>query len=119
MVEGWFDETLTPERREQLALERVSLVTIDTDLYRPTRLVLEWIEPLLQDVTILVLDDWFLYKGKQTLGQQLALREFLRQHPNLTACEFFGYGWHAKAFLLHRDGADSGLAVDQVGAEIE
>ena len=47
MVEGWFDETLTPERREQLALERVSLVTIDTDLYQPTRLVLEWIEPLL------------------------------------------------------------------------
>lgn len=102
LIEGFFEDSLTPELRGELGVEQVSLVTIDTDLYEPTRLVLDWIEPLITDVTILVLDDWFLYKGDPTLGQQLALNEFLEANPDIRASEFFGYAWHAQAFLLHR-----------------
>lgn len=102
VVKGWYADTLIAETRRRHHMAAAALVLIDCDLYSSTVFVLEFITALVQEGTILIFDDWFLYGGDPEKGEERAFREWLEKNPDITATEFLSAGWHLKAFILHR-----------------
>lgn len=104
--EGAFDKTLPPVLPKY---EQAALVHIDCDLYEPTKVIFQNIEPLLQDGTMILFDDWFCYKGNPHKGEQKAFKEFLAQYPRWEAIHYRTYATHCNAFILHDTALDSSL----------
>lgn len=100
-TEGWFSDTLTDSTRARLSLDRAAVVWIDCDLYESTVPVLRFIEPLLQDGTVLIFDDWFCFKGRADRGEQLAVSEWLAANPGVQLVDYRNFGPHGKAFIVN------------------
>ena len=80
LVKGWFDATLTPETKRQLELKHAAIVYVDCDYYESTVPALEFVTDLLVDGTILIFDDWFLFRGRSDRGEQRAFNEWKERH---------------------------------------
>jgi len=88
IVEGFFKDTLTEETRVQHALKEAALIHIDCDLYEPALQALEFVRGLIGDGTVIIFDDWDLYKGHPDKGEQRAFKEFRQRHPGLRVSPF-------------------------------
>lgn len=104
LIEGFFDDTLTPEFKASLPRRRAGVVLLDCDLYASTITALEWLEDMLLDGAILLFDDWYSYGENEELGQQRALGEFLEKHPRWTAQPLWEFERHGKTFMLRARG---------------
>ena len=94
LIKGYYSQSLKKELFTHYKLEKASVIHIDCDLYISTKEVLNFIEPLLQNGTILIFDDWGSFGNNDSLGQKRAFQEF---HIK----EFFmdiGYVSETKAF---------------------
>jgi hypothetical protein len=80
LVKGFFNETLTPETKARLGLEKASLVLMDADFYESTRDALEFITDLLVDGTIIIFDNWWMYRGHPDKGEHRAFTEWTEKH---------------------------------------
>jgi O-methyltransferase len=100
-TEGWFDKTLNDETKKKLAISKAAIIWIDCDFYESTVPVLSFVTDYIQDGTIIIFDDWFCFKGNPELGQQKAFSEWLSANPNITAAEFYKYGWTGNSFILN------------------
>ena len=98
IVKGWFDTSLTPEKRNEI--KKAAIIWIDCDLYLSTVPVLEFITPLLQDGTVIVFDDWFCYRADPDKGEQRACREWLAKNPQIKLVEYHNFAWHGKSFIV-------------------
>ena len=76
LVAGFYENSLTPELKASLGLTKASVVNIDVDYYSSTMTVLNWIESLLFDGSIVYFDDILFYNGNPHKGQLRAIREF-------------------------------------------
>jgi len=101
-VAGFYEETLRDHSPADYGIEKAAFVMIDCDLYASASLALEFVASILDDGSIIALDDWFCFSGDPERGEQLAFREFLVNHPELSVSEFLQFGWHGKSFLVHR-----------------
>jgi hypothetical protein len=61
--------------------------------------VFDFCAPIIQNGTILVLDDVMSYKGNQEAGEALAFKQFLEKNK-FTAVEFFKYGQGGRVYVL-------------------
>ena len=102
LVEGWYEEVLTPQLAEQLSIERASLINVDCDFYESAITVLHWCAPLIRQGTVINFDDWYCYESSPEHGEQLAFGEFLAEHPDMTATPFSNYSWHGLAFIMNK-----------------
>ena len=109
LIEGWYDDTLTKTLTVEKGMKPASVVLVDCDLYQSTVPVLKFIEPLLQDRTIIIFDDWgsFGAEDGEVKGEKKAFREFLLQHPEWFAFDFMEFNWATyrnlgKAFCMVR-----------------
>ncbi|THB76186.1 MAG: hypothetical protein D6B25_10255 [Desulfobulbaceae bacterium] len=100
LIEGYFNESLTAELIETHQLKKIAIALIDCDLYASTIDVLNFIDPMVQDQTIFMFDDWNCYDRNDEKGQRKAFREFLEKHPNLKAEPFFEYGAYGQVFII-------------------
>src|ERR1700758_2526113 len=82
LIGGWFDDTLTQQTRAEHGLRRCSLCVVDCDLYESSRVVLDFVEPLLADRSIILFDDWDIYRDPNK-GQRKALAELLERRPDM------------------------------------
>ncbi len=112
LVDGWYNEVLTPELRQSLGINRASFINIDCDLSESTIAALNWCEPLIDQGTIINFDDWFCYQGRPDHGEQLAFQQFLSENPDMTATSFSTYSWHGKSFIINRN-KNGGATYDQ------
>ena len=87
-VPGWFEKTCSEETKKKLRLTKASIVHIDCDLYESTKVVLDFITPLLDDGTIIIFDDWYCYRGNPELGEQKAFYEWVEKLPDWTFTQF-------------------------------
>ncbi len=87
-IKGFYDDSLTPELRDDLLPMKAAVIYIDCDLYKSTVPVLEWIVDFLQVGTVIVFDDWYCFHGDPERGEQLAWNEFREKHPELQFSEF-------------------------------
>jgi hypothetical protein len=94
---GWFAETL-----RRAPCEAIALLHVDCDLYESSVDVLHGVGPALQDGTMVLFDDWFLFKGHPGKGESRAFGEFLAAHPEWQAVPYRTYGTCGRAFILSR-----------------
>ena len=78
LIKGWI-----PDSFEYYDGSPVSLLNIDVDIYEPTKAVLEFFWPLLQDNAIVLLDDYGFgkdpKKAKKWPGAKIAVDEFCKE----------------------------------------
>lgn len=100
IVDGAFVDTVP--RVVPRDVSAASVVHLDCDLYESTRDALAGVAGVLQDGTMLLFDDWFLYHGNPERGEARAFREFLAARPGWGAAHYTSYGLCANAFILYR-----------------
>ena len=76
LVSGFFDQSLNEATKVELDRTTASFVNIDVDYYSSTMQVLNWIEDLLVDGSIIFFDDVLFYHGNPNKGQIKAIAEF-------------------------------------------
>lgn len=59
VVRGLYEHSLTREVKTQHELRRAAVVHIDCDLYSSTKVVLDFIEDIIDVGTVLMFDDWY------------------------------------------------------------
>ena len=99
LVKGWFNETLTDTTKKQLELTAAAIVYVDCDYYESAVPALEFVTDLLVDGSILIFDDWFLFRGRRDRGEQRAFREWQERHRIETSVFIPGT---AMSFIVHR-----------------
>ena len=96
---GLFADTIPKTIPEKY--NKAALIHIDSDLYESCKTVLAHIEPLIQDGTVIMFDEWFAFKGNPNKGEARAFREFLEVNPHIQAIPYKQYSISSNAFILH------------------
>lgn len=99
-IAGWYDETLTPALKQELGIQKASIILIDCDLYESTVPVLNFVTDYIQTGTILIFDDWYSYKGRLDRGEPKAFSEWLGRNPHIQANEYHRCGRTMMSFIL-------------------
>jgi O-methyltransferase len=73
---------------------------VDCDLYASARLVLDFVEPLLADGSIVLFDDWNVYQRDPNKGERRAFAELLQRRPDISAEPLMEIGGHGQGFIL-------------------
>ena len=111
-VKGFYADSLTPAFQQQLASrpERVALANIDCDLYESAVPVFDFIEPLLQDGSLIYIDDLFVgYGGSPMRGVARAFLEFQRR-SSFSFIQHMQIGWWGRSYIAYRgDKLSSGV----------
>ncbi len=102
VVKGYFEDTLLA----RLPKEPLALVHLDCDLYSSAKFVLDTLiaHDLLQDGTLLIMDDYNCNRANPGMGERRALEEAFRGQERFRYTEWFPYGWHGQVFLVHESG---------------
>ncbi|RKT82961.1 Macrocin-O-methyltransferase (TylF) [Saccharopolyspora antimicrobica] len=103
VVRGMFEDTLVSHP----LTEPVAIANLDCDLYASSVQVLDHLlgNRLLPDGAVLLLDDYNCNRANPRFGMRRAMREcFARTDGFYDYSEFLRYGWHGRAFFVHRLG---------------
>lgn len=90
-IKGEFSKLLTSSLRDELKKHPPSIVTIDVDYYSSTKVVLEWLYPILKSGTMFYFDDVWSFHGNPNYGELKAINEFNKSFDcYLTPFPLFG-----------------------------
>lgn len=101
-VPGYYEKTLTSETKRLVGLKSAAIVMLDCDFYESTKLVLDFITDLIADGTIIIFDDWFVYRGNPELGMQRACREWLERNPSISLAPYARWGHIQMCFIVSK-----------------
>ncbi len=101
IIPGFYRDSLSPNLRTELNLERAAFINIDCDLYSSTIEALTFCTPLVKTGTIIFFDDWYLSEGDLSLGEAQACKEWLEQNPHIKLIDFGDVGIMGKMFLAN------------------
>lgn len=100
LVKGYLEETIGAKTALDFEIQKISVALIDCDLGTPAWLALNFMAPAMQNGMILILDDYFAYKGSQQVGVAGAFQQFQTEHPHLLFRRLFDYGHGGQGFVL-------------------
>ena len=80
LVDGWFDDTLNEATKTENRMTAAMVVHVDCDFYESAVPALEFCTDLLVDGSIIIFDDWFLFRGRSDRGEQRAFDEWQDRH---------------------------------------
>jgi len=101
LIKGYFEETAKPELLSvRHGNDKCSIIFIDCDLMNPAYVALDYVQPILQKGSIIILDDYFAYLGDENLGTCGALNKFLLKFPQIKVREYADYGYGGKSFVV-------------------
>lgn len=94
IVRGYFQDTLSPNTFEQLGVAKVRVSLIDCDLKSSAREVFLYSSRYWQAGTVLIIDDFFNYRGDSNAGVCGAFKEFTAAYPRFSSRDYglFGNG---------------------------
>lgn len=78
LVPGFYDDTLTQEKKGELGLTKCAVAMLDCDIYSSTKVALTWIDDVIGPGSIVILDDWDAYGDDERSwldGQKRAMKE--------------------------------------------
>ena len=104
LVAGYFEQSLAGQTAVDMGIPAIAVALVDCDLGTPARLALDFMRPALQNGTVLILDDYFAYRGSTNTGVAGAFADFQAAHPNLVFRRFFDYGHGGQGFILAAGG---------------
>lgn len=102
VVPGLFQETLVGQAPADVGLTSASIVHVDTDVYEPARLALEFVTPVLPQGALLLFDDYDQLAASNDRGERKAVRDWLAAHPEIEIEPYRAYGTFCRSFLVHR-----------------
>lgn len=97
-ISGYYDRSL----KRKYKIKTAAVIWIDCDLYESTVLVLDFIKQYIKAGTVLIFDDWFLYKGNPLKGEQAAFSNWLMKNKSIKVTEFYRFGWHGNSFIVNK-----------------
>jgi O-methyltransferase len=98
-VKGWYNESLTSDVKDKYHLDRAAIVHIDCDLYSSTKYVLSFIEDIVQVGTIIIFDDWSVFRNEHDQERFGELRAFSEWKLRSAFRDFYEFG-ATKAFIM-------------------
>ena len=104
-IKGFYAETLTRDLQHQLLdqYDRIALANIDCDLYESAVPVFRFIEPLLQEGSLIYIDDLFVgYRGTPARGVARAFLEF-QQYSRFKFIQHMQVGWWGRSYIAYID----------------
>ena len=110
-VPGYFDSSLTPNVRARFAEEenKIALVCVDCDLHESAVPVFDFIEPLLQEGSIIYIDDLFAgYRGSPAKGVARAFLDF-QGRSSWRIVRHLDVGWWGRSYIAYRGDAPNGV----------
>lgn len=102
---GWFSKTCNYKYFKKNNLRPASIIWLDCDIYSSAKEAFQLIQFILQDGTVLVIDDWFSNKGSPLHGVQKAFYEFSSSKDIKSQFIFTEYltdSWKRKSFITNR-----------------
>lgn len=102
LVPGYYQDTLAGKRPADYGADKASVILIDCDLYSSACHVFDFIGPALQEGTILVVDDFFLFRGSTTRGVYGAFKRFEEGLKDFTLRRMWDYGCGGVAYIVTR-----------------
>ena len=100
IIEGFYKNTLNKELQKRLKIKKAGVIYIDCDLYQSTVEVLDFIIPYIDNGTMIIFDDWYLYEGRDDQGQRKAFNDWLKKNPKFSCEEFIRVPGHLNSFLM-------------------
>ena len=100
ITRGYVEETVGGKSALEFGIKRIAVAFIDCDLGEPTRVALDFMRPALQEGSIIILDDYFAYRGSLCQGEAGAFRDFREKYPELVFRRMFDYGLGGRAYIL-------------------
>lgn len=94
LVPGFYDATLTANKKTELGLTQCAVAMLDCDIYSSTKVALTWLDDIIQPGSIVILDDWDAYgDGERSWldGQRRAMKEH-EASSSWVFGELFRYG---------------------------
>jgi hypothetical protein len=100
IIEGWFEDTLCEQKATGVGIAKVAAAWIDGDLYESTVPVLKFLSDRLSVGSIVLFDDWRVFRNLPDRGEQRACMEWLKENPQISLRELFSFGHHGLAFTV-------------------
>lgn len=106
-IKGFYQNSLTREVQREFRdnQAKIALCTVDCDLYESAASVFEFIDPLLQEGSVIYLDDLFAgYKGSPAKGMARAFLEYQKK----TRWKFVRHldiGWWGRSYIVYLEKA--------------
>jgi hypothetical protein len=101
-VKGFYSDSLTPGLQRRFITEEsnIALATVDCDLYESAVPVFEFMEPLLQDGSVIYMDDLFVgNKGNPGRGVARAFLEW-QQRSRWSVIRHLDVGWWGRSYFV-------------------
>ncbi len=102
---GWFENTCNFQYFKKNKLKKASIIWLDCDLYSSANSCFKIISYLLQDGTVLIIDDWFSSKGSPFHGVQKAFFEWSKSKDifeNWNFTEYQKESWKRISFIVNK-----------------
>lgn len=102
LIPGYFEETVQGKSPLQVLGrdEKVAIIFIDCDLMGPALIALTFAKTMLQPGSIVILDDYWAYKGSTELGTCGALQTFLKGQSEIKMRDYYPYGHGGMSFVV-------------------
>ena len=104
-IKGFYSESLSPvlQRAYVEGGHKVALATVDCDFYDSAIPVFEFIDPLLQEGSVVYVDDLFAgYKGSPQKGVFRAFREW-KKRSRWKFERHLDVGWWGRSYIAYSD----------------
>jgi len=102
IIDGFFENTLKNRTCKDYGIEKVRIVFIDCDMKQPARIALDFIRPGMQEGMILIMDDFFSYKGSKEKGVAGAFYNFCEKHKEIHFRHVFEYGCVGSVYIIDK-----------------
>lgn len=101
LVKGYFEETVQGKNiADRYPGTVCAIIYIDCDLMGPAKIALDYVRPALQSGSVIILDDYWAYRGNPSKGTAGAFKDFLMRNPNIQVREYYNYGHGGKSFIV-------------------
>ncbi len=100
--EGFFEDTIKNKSCHDFGISKIRIGFIDCDLKQPAKLALDFMKTGMQEGMILLMDDFFSFKGSSEKGVAGAFYEFCRHNKHIHFMKLFDYGCLGSVFVVER-----------------
>ena len=101
-MQGVFQETLEGKTALDYDIDFISIVHIDSDIYKAAILALEFVFPCLIDGALILFDEFHSFGANNNKGERRALREWLDRHKEISAEIYRNHTAVARSYIIHR-----------------
>jgi len=98
LIKGFYNESLK-NGPQSLGLEKARIIFIDCDTYTGSKDAFKFCQSIVQNGTIIILDDWLSYNGSNNAGVAKAFNEFV-DDTKLEVREISTYGIGSAMFVV-------------------